>query len=75
MSMVSEIRRLKEQRDRLRAALDKVQRILQSRELIGQQQIANLHGFLYHGEVFTKKDYEAAIADVPPQTKADQEAG
>lgn len=69
MSMVSEIRRLKEQRCRLRAALDRVWMILDSDELRGSVQMADVHGFPYRGGLFTKADYEAAITDVTPMSK------
>lgn len=71
--MTHKEKQLTEQRDRLRAALDKAWGILDSDDLKGPVQIANIHGFPYKGEFFTKAEYEAAIADLPnektpPQT-------
>ena len=66
--MTHKEKQLTEQRDRLRAALDKTWRILESDELKGSVQMANIHGFSYKGGFFTRAEYEAAIAD-PPNEK------
>ena len=54
------------QRDRLRAALDRVYGILQSEALGSVELMAAIHGCKYTGDTFTPADYRKAIHPETP---------